>query len=41
MYLEMPKIVEPTAYRDQNSLSMDQREECYADLLEKKIVKQS
>ena len=41
MYLEMPKIAAPTAYRDQNSLSMDQRGEYYADLLEKEIVKQS
>ncbi|MGA1644482.1 MAG: aspartate aminotransferase family protein, partial [bacterium] len=40
MYLEMPKIAAPTAYRDQNSLSMDQRGERYADLLEKEIVKQ-
>ncbi len=40
MYLEMPKIAAPTAYRDQNSLSIDQRGERYADLLEKEIVKQ-
>ena len=40
MYLEMPKIAAPTAYRDQDALSMDQRGERYADLLEKEILKQ-
>ena len=40
MYLEMPKISAPTAYRDQDALSMDQRGERYADLLEKEILKQ-
>ena len=41
MYSEIPKITAPTVYRDQNAVSMDQRGECYADLLEKEIVKQS
>ena len=41
MYLEMPKIAAPTAYRDQDALSMDQRGERYADLLEKEILKQN
>ncbi len=40
MYLEMPKIAAPTAYRDQDVLSMDQRGERYAALLEKEILKQ-
>ena len=41
MYLEMPKIAAPTAYRDRDALSMDQRGERYADLLEKEILKQN
>ena len=40
MYLEMPIITAPTAYRNQDPLSMDQRGERYADLLEKEILKQ-
>ena len=40
MYLKMPKIAAPTAYQDQDSMSMDQRGERYADLLEKEIIKQ-
>ncbi len=40
MYLEMPKIAAPMSYRDMDSLSMDQRGERYANLLEKEILKQ-
>ena len=38
MMRDMPKIAAPTAYLDRDNLSMEQRGQKYADLLEEKII---
>ena len=40
MYLEMSKFAAPATYLDQDLLTMDQRGERYADMLEKEIKNQ-
>lgn len=40
MMREMPKIPAPTAYRDRDALTMDERGLRYADLLEEEILRQ-